>query len=232
MNSHNCTYVLSVFILCCFSFILRTVMTLGFQIEPKQRPHFIHTIEIGKYGVNGGDLMKRIDSSMSLVKVCSKDADSLQSKLQNNAFSGWEEDCKLTEYRGFELSKKKDLIHKISNNVRMTENDIRNIETGIDFSSEAEAKIFEFTFGEKLNSGIIQFGMIAIANENDFLHAVSCLYMLNFKTAPTKGSYGDTNLGFATQKAILNFCRYKALKEFYEKNLVSRINDVSSLNNC
>lgn len=40
--------------------------------------------------------------------------------------------------------------------------------------------------------------MVAIDNENDFLNAISCLYTLNFKTD------GKTNLGFATQRAILN----------------------------
>lgn len=201
-------------------------MTLEFQVDPKQRPKLTHTIEIGTYGVNGGNLMKRIDSRMSVVKVCSIEAKSLQSKLQNVSFSGWNEDCRISEYKGFELSKKNELMHKISNNFCMTENDIRNKLMGIDFAPEAEVKVFEFTFGEKLDSGIIYFGMIAIAHENDFLNAISCLYTLNFKID------GKTNLGFASQRAILNYCRLKALMEFHKNKLVSRINDVSSLNNC
>lgn len=105
--------------------------------------------------MNAGNSMKRIDSRMFVVKVCSIEAESLQIKLQNISFSGWNEDCKILEYKGFELSKKNELMHKISNNFCMTENDIRNKLMGIDFAPEAEVKVFEFTFGEKLDSRII-----------------------------------------------------------------------------
>lgn len=37
------------------------------------------------------------------------------------------------------------------------------------------------------------------------------------------------SLGFITQRAFVNFCRYKDMQEFTKRNLVTEINTVSSL---
>ncbi|VDI63058.1 Hypothetical predicted protein [Mytilus galloprovincialis] len=120
--------------------------------------------------------------------------------------------------------------------------------SGIQFSKDVDVKIFNFSFGDELNSGVVHFGMVAITKCNNTLDALSCLYTLNFSIARVlvtktkeetilgirvgkkkRSWYENRSLGFVTQRALLNFCKYKALEEFKSKNFVSRINEVRSL---
>lgn len=185
---------------------------------------------------------------MSVVKVCSTDADLLQKSLQKEFFSTWEENCNVVEYKGYKLSRLDTLLQKISDNFPSNGQNLHSKLNGIAFCSEVDVKIYEFTFEENLTSGVVHFGMVAISRENDVLEAISCLYTLNFEmadvmvieqrkkkilgfNAKTKRRCWDEkkSLEFVTQRDLVNFCRYKALKEFNKRNLVSNINDVSSL---
>lgn len=223
-------------------------MFVGFQVDPKRSPKYVHSIKKGGCSKYCGHSKKQIDSSMSVVRVCSREALLLQRKLKNEFFSWWNETCDVQEYHGFELSNMDELLHRISDNFMIKENNIYNKLLGIEFCEKVDNKIFEFTFEDKLSSGVVHFGMVAISKKNNVLDAISCLYTLNFKIARvlvTKTVYNtcfgldmgtvclrwfeQKSLGFVTQQALVNFCRYKALKEFNDRNLVSSINDVSSL---
>lgn len=110
----------------------------------------------------------------------------------------------------------------------------------IEFCKEEEVNIYEFTFGQVLSSGHVNFGMVAISKENNVLDAISCLYTLNFQIATVlvtrrkKKRFAGINmgtsrrswhepksLGFITQRAFVNFCRYKAMQELNKRNLVT-----------
>lgn len=142
-----------------------------------------------------------------------------------------------------------ELLDMISQEMVICDKHIRAKLNGIKFCERVEQKVLEFTFGEPLSNGSIHFGIVVISKEDDVLNASSCLYKLNFKLAPvlvtkttensflgintgtdTESWYETRNIGFVTQQAIINLCRYKALQEFRNKNLISRINNVISLN--
>ncbi|XP_061182537.1 uncharacterized protein LOC133190870 [Saccostrea echinata] len=220
----------------------------GFQVDPRRSPNYFHSIQKGEHGVNNGTSKQRIDSSMSTLKVCSKEAFSLQEKLQNEFFTRWKEDCNVQEFHGFAISQMDNLLHKISDKFVINGKNIYSKLQGIRFCEEFDVNIYEFTFGEELSSGVVHFGMVAISKVNSALDAVSCLYTLNFEVAKVlvtkkrkkrflginagtdrKSWYEPKSLGFVTQRALVNFCRYKALTEFKRKNFVSSINDVPSI---
>lgn len=173
---------------------------------------------------------------------------SLQETLQNEFFSRWVENCNVREYKGFDVTKMDELLHKISDNFVINGMNLYNKLSIIEFCKEEDVKIYEFTFGQELSSGLVNFGMVAISRENNVLDAISCLYTLNFEIARVlvtkkkrkrfaginmgtsrKSWYEPKSLGFITKRAFLNFCRYKAMQEFTKRNLVTVIYDVSSL---
>lgn len=222
---------------------------MGFEVNPYESPRYCHCVKEGRTGMYGKSPKEQIDSAMSVVKVCTKEAHLLQNTLKKKCFSSWTENCAVKEYNGFELSQMETLLRAINNNFAVTGTNIYNRLQGIKFAGNVDAKIFEFTFGEKFNTGEVYFGMVAISRENDVLNAISCLYTLNFKLArvlvtktvnntflgfdiskDTVSWYESESLGFVTQRALVNFCRYKALREFKKRNLISRINEVRSLN--
>lgn len=173
---------------------------------------------------------------------------SLQGTLQNEFFSRWDENCNVREYKGFDVTNLDELLHKISDNFVINGMNLYNKLSIIEFCKEEEVNIYEFTFGQVLSSGHVNFGMVAISKENNVLDAISCLYTLNFEIATVlvtrrkKKRFAGINmgtsrrswhepksLGFITQRAFVNFCRYKAMQEFTKRNLVTEINTVSSL---
>lgn len=172
----------------------------------------------------------------------------LQETLQNEFFSRWDENCNVREYKGFDVTKMDELLHKISDNFVINGMNLYNKLSIIEFCKEEEVNIYEFTFGQVLSSGHVNFGMVAISKENNVLDAISCLYTLNFQIATVlvtrreKKRFAGINmgtsrrswpepksLGFITQRVFVNFCRYKAMQEFNKRNLVTEINTVSSL---
>lgn len=204
------------------------IISAGCKVDPKQSPQYFHSIENGDCISNGKNSRKRIDSCMSDVKVCCKEANLLQEKLQNKLFSTWEENCKVGEYKGYNSFKLDILLQKISDNFTINGHNLHSKLTGIAFCNEIDVKIYEFTFDENLTSGVVHFGMVAISKENDILEAISCLYTLNFKISDVLVTETKST-EFVPQRDLVNFCRYKALTEFNKRDLVSNINDVSSL---
>lgn len=108
---------------------------------------------------------------------------SLQETLQNEFFSRWDENCNVREYKGFDVTKMDELLHKISDNFVINGMNLYNKLSIIEFCKEEEVNIYEFTFGQVLSSGHVNFGMVAISKENNVLDAISCLYTLNFQIA-------------------------------------------------
>lgn len=203
-------------------------ISVGFKVDPKQSPQYFHSIENDDCISYGKNSRKRIDSCMSEVKVCCKEADLLQDKLQNKLLSTWKENCKVGEYKGYNLSELDTLLQKISDNFTINGQNLHSKLTGIAFCSEIDVKMYEFTLEKNLTSGVVHFGMVAISKENDILEAISCLYTLNFKISDVLVTETKST-EFVPERDLVNFCRYKALKEFNKRDLISNINDVSSL---
>lgn len=76
-----------------------------------------------------------------------------------------------------------ELLHKISDNFVINGMNLYNKLSIIEFCKEEDVKIYEFTFGQELSLGNVNFGMVAISKENNVLDAISCLYTLNFQIA-------------------------------------------------
>ncbi|WAR29630.1 hypothetical protein MAR_003198 [Mya arenaria] len=219
----------------------------GFQPDLERSPSYFRSIEHGKSTWIGNNLssLNRLDSALSEVRVCQKNAEGIGRTLQAN-FLSWAETCNVKDYIGF--TDLHTLVDKIGDEYGDKKREIQQKLRGIQFCKELDVKVFEFTFGEDFCSGQIQFGMIAISTSGIQLEAVSCLYQLDFTLAPVKvtketkkyflgleiGSSTSTwhegaQLGHVTQRELLNFCRYKALREFQNKHLVTSINSVPSL---
>lgn len=189
-----------------------------------------------------------IDSAMSDVRVCSKEAHLLQKELKNTFFSKWNENVKVKEFSGFDLCKMEELLCKISDSFDIYRHDVYKKLHAIEFSREVGVRVYEFTFGEKLDSGVIHFGMIAVSKDEKDFNAISCLYTINFEIAKVLVTktvhntflgfdtgtererwYEEKNLGFLTNRGLINLCRYRVLKEFKARNLISSMNEVPSL---
>lgn len=243
----------------CFGWCTSTAMgstetkvqriSYGKQIDPNRSPKFIHSITKSPHGGNSRQSKNRIDESLSVVKVCRTEAHSVERKLRKEYFSKWNEECRVDEYHGFGLSQTEELISMISDNLAINKDGISKKLHGIKFCRTFDVKIMDFMFEDKFKSGIIHFGMVAISKENNVLNASSCLYtlelekaeelviesttikLLGFRLWTNKKCRRETkSLEFVTRQDLENFCRYKALVEFNKRNLVSKINDVSSLN--
>lgn len=223
-------------------------MIEGVRVDPSRSPQYIHSAVIATHGKYSSQSRNRIDASLSVVKVCSNEAHSVERKLREEYFSKWNEMCRLNEYQGFGLSQTEELINMISNDIAIDKEVISNKLRGINFCSTFDVKIVDFMSEDKFNSGIINFGMVAISKENNVLSASSCLYTLEIKKAEelvtktttykllgfriwtnTKCSSEKKSLQFVTRQELENFCRYKALVEFNKHKFVSKINNVSSL---
>lgn len=108
--------------------------------------------------MKGGHWRNLIDSTLSDVRVCRKEAHLLQKKLENTFFSKWNENVKVKEFSGFDLCKMEELLCKISDSFDIYRHDVYKKLRGIEFSREVGVRVYEFTFGEKLNSGVVHFG--------------------------------------------------------------------------
>ncbi|WAR15888.1 hypothetical protein MAR_030482 [Mya arenaria] len=220
----------------------------GFQIDPTHSPIYFHSIENGTETPSTGSARAHISSAMEAVKICKTEAEQLQEKLQNEYFTRWNETCDVQDFNGIASSELDSLLHKISERFTINGKNIYAKISGIRFAKEIDVNIFEFTFGEELSSGTIHFGMIAISKESASLEAVSCLYTLDFAVARVRvekkrkkrilGINAGTDrrswlepksLGFVTQRALINFCRMKALTEFQRRGIITNINDVPSI---
>lgn len=185
---------------------------------------------------------------MSDVRVCSKEAHLLQKKLENTFFSKWNENVRVKEFSGFDLCKREELLCKISDSFDIYRHDVYKKLCGIEFNREVSISVYESTLGEKLDSGVVYFGMIAVSKDENVFNAISCLYTINFEIAKVlvtktvhntflgfdtgterERQFEEKNLGFLTNRGLRNLCRYRALKEFRARNLISSIYEVPSL---
>ncbi|XP_052765140.1 uncharacterized protein LOC128206600 isoform X1 [Mya arenaria] len=224
----------------------------GIKPDLNMSPSYERSTEKGNSyrGGNNSSSLKRIGIALSEIKVCPENAGSVGRSLQDKYFSDWGEACYVKDYIGFSSSELHTIVEKIGDVFGDNKREIQGHLRQIQFCEDLDVKVFEFTFGEGLSSGQIQFGMIAISKSGIDLEAVSCLYQLNFTLAPisvaketkryflwfevgsSRSTWQEgTHLGVVTQKELLNFCRYKALRVFQNKNLVANINSVSTLDN-
>lgn len=205
-------------------------------------------MEIDESNVRHGH-KKTASEFLAAINVYSEEAKSFQSKLQNELFSTWNETCNVRQYTALSLNRMDELVHMISQEMAICDKNIRNKLNGIKFCERVEHKVLEFTFGEPHSNGCIHYGIVVISKEDDVLNARSCLFKLNFELAKvlvtkrtensilwifnwtdTESWYESKSLGFVTKQAINNLCRYKAMQEFRNRNLISSINYVNSLN--
>ena len=129
--------------------------------------------------------------------------------------------------------------------------DIKKKIEGIRWSPTWSHKVFEFTFGDNIDSGEVYFGIICLAKSPDGqnVDAVSSLYKLDFTLAKekvvtretfkflgfipldstTSVHYRSRNLGYFSKKQITNFCRVKAMEAFKSKGFIDRVPYVTSL---
>ena len=173
----------------------------------------------------------------------------MQTKLQNEYFTQWDENCDVGEFYGFSKERLGELLNKINAKFEATGNDVRSKLTCIKWASEWTYKVYEFRFGRVIDSGTVYFGMIALGKEKncgvDSFDAVTCLYKLDFTVAKVKVEkrkpkrtlgfrtgtsrrdwWESKSLDFVTQKALTNFCRLKALDAFCRQRLASSVNNV------
>lgn len=189
-------------------------LIVGGQVKVK----YYHTFQHGAHDGYSGRSRNRIDSFLSAIEVCCKEALSVQNNLQNEFFSVWNEVYKVKEYVHFDLSQTEELIRKIvDDNEVACSNKLRIIKYA---SSYYEQSI---TY-RKANS--VGYWILVLLKEKDFLCAFSCLFEINIEKDPTTKR---NNFDFRKNSKVGDFCRYKILKELQNKKLVSRINDVSSL---
>ncbi|XP_013414353.1 uncharacterized protein LOC106176491 [Lingula anatina] len=222
----------------------------GRRVDAAATPSYFHETVIGPCGIRGDNkALSKVDRGLSMVKVCKSDATELQRKLQREYFSHWEERCDVSEFHDFTVDQIDQLIEKIHRKMRKSGQDVRKKLRGIRWSEQWSQKMFEFSFGDDLQSGVVYFGMIALAKDGaGFIDAATCLYKLDFTVAQekvvrtdtdhflgieletrTRTSYRDRSLGFVTAQALKNFARTKAVEAFQERGLLRAVNYVSSL---
>lgn len=129
--------------------------------------------------------------------------------------------------------------------------DIRSKIQGIPWASSSSHKVFEFTFGDSMDSGEVYFGIICLAKSPDGqkVDAVSSLYRLNFTLAQERVVTEETfkllgfipldskksvhyrrkNLGCFSKQQVSNFCRMKAMEAFKSKGFIHHVPYVTSL---
>ena len=227
---------------------------VGHQVDPSAQPSSFHLVESGDSGSSGVGQRARdaIDRSLSRIKICRSESESLESKLRSEYFTQWDENCDVAEFHGFSKSSLDELLDKVNARFEETGNDVRSKLKGIQWASEWTYKVYEFQFGKVIDSGTVYFGMIALGKEkssgSESFDAVTCLYKLDFTVAKVKVEerkpkrtlgfktgtkrrdwWESKKLDFVTQKALTNFCRRKALDEFKRKGLTSSVKNVQSI---
>ena len=227
---------------------------VGHRINPSDEPYYFHLIETGDGDPTWSDerAKRAIDSSLSSIKVCKAASRRLEERLRSEYFTSWDEHCDVAEYRSFSRDKMDDLFNKIHDKFCVTGTDIRPKLRGIRWADTWTHKVYEFSFGNLNSSGTIYFGVIALEKnktaKGDIFDAITCLYKLDFTigeekcterkdeyflgipvASETNTSYKTKSLGFATQMAMTNFCRVKALDAFHKRGLTSFVNDCPSI---
>ncbi|XP_052788305.1 uncharacterized protein LOC128223096 isoform X1 [Mya arenaria] len=221
---------------------------LGQKYAIWESPQYSFNVQRGSSSYSNDRAFERIDSALSDVRVCEMDAEDVERGLRAESFDNWNEKCDVRRFDAFSINETDLLIEQIMQGFGDSSSTLRTKLNAIKFCEEYENKIIDFTFGDQNSSGTIRFGMIAITRKGDTLDAVSCLYKLEYSIAPKLMSKTITLcfhgveldsfttiwaqkkcLGYITQSRLMNFCRRKALEEFKQQNLVSKIKYVTSL---
>ena len=222
-------------------------------MDPGAEPEYLHEILTDDLttAYTGNSAQENMEKALSRVKVCKQDSVSVQNSLRNEYFSAWNETCEVTEARKISISNLAELVSKLEDQYRGVNFDIRRKIEAIRWAPSWSHKIFEFTFGDNIDSGEVYFGMICLAKSPDgqTIDAISSLYKLDFTLAQERivteetfqllgfipldtnrtVQYRRKNLGHFSKKQISNFCRVKAMEAFKNRGFIHRVPYVSSL---
>ncbi|XP_015777883.1 PREDICTED: uncharacterized protein LOC107355801 isoform X2 [Acropora digitifera] len=223
-------------------------------VNPGAEPEYLHEIltdDVSGYGCSSNSAQENVETVLSRVKVCKPEAVAVENRLRSEYFSKWDETCEVIEATAISVHNLKDLVSKLEHQYRGVNFNIRKKIQGIHWAPSWSHKVFEFTFGDKIDSGEVYFGIICLAKSPDgqTVDAVSSLYKLNFTLArekvvetetfqlfgilpvasTTTVHYRKRNLGYFSKKQISNFCRTKAMEAFKSKGFIHHVPYVTSL---
>ncbi|XP_067018086.1 uncharacterized protein [Acropora muricata] len=223
-------------------------------VNPGAEPEYLHEIltdDVSGYGCSSNSAQENVETVLSRVKVCKPEAVAVENRLRSEYFSKWDETCEVIEATEISVHNLKDLVSKLEHQYRGVNFNIRKKIQGIHWASSWSHKLFEFTFGDKIDSGEVYFGIMCLAKSSDgqTVDAVSSLYKLNFTLAREKVietetfqllgfipldsrttvHYRTRNLGYFSKKQISNFCRMKAMEAFKSKGFIHHVPYVTSL---
>ncbi|XP_028411087.1 uncharacterized protein LOC114533689 [Dendronephthya gigantea] len=219
-------------------------------VDPAGEPDYFHEVLSDDWHCEN-NAQGNMQSALSRVKVCKHDAIAVQGILRNEYFSSWNETCDVTEARRISTNNLDELISKVEMQYRGSHCNIRRKIEAIRWAPSWSHKIFEFSFGDKIDAGEVVFGMICIVKSPDgrTLDAICSRYKLDFTLAQEKVvteetfnlfgfipvetnttvRYRQRNLEHFSKEQILNFCRLKALESFKNHGFINQVSFVNSL---
>lgn len=223
-------------------------------VDPGAEPEYLHEIVtdyVSGYGCGSNSAQENAERALSRVKVCKPEAVAVENRLRSEYFSKWDETCEVIEATEISVHNLTDLVSRLEHQYRGVNFNIRRKIQGIHWAPSWSHKVFEFTFGDNIDSGDVYFGIICLAKSPDgqTVDAVSSLYKLNFTLArekvfktetfqlfgfipvdsTTTVHYRTRNLGYFSKKHISNFCRMKAMEAFKSNGFIHQVPYVTSL---
>lgn len=154
-------------------------------VDPGAEPEYLHEIltdDVSGYGWGSNSAQENVERALSRVKVCQPEAVAVENRLRSEYFSKWDETCEVIEATEISVHNLTDLVSRLEHQYRGVNFNIRKKIQGIHWAPSWSHKVFEFTFGDNIDSGEVYFGIICLAKSPDSqtFDAVSSLYKLNF----------------------------------------------------